>query len=81
MPNRPGPRAASHYKQVRLQFTEERGGRVSCALYVKPLGMEWSEHQCLRRWTSTVAEPLETFEDVLSLLVRLLDQDLLPGIG
>lgn len=81
MPNRPRPRAVSRYKQVRLQFTEEAGGRVSVALYVKPLNAEWTEHNCLRRWTSQVSEPLETFEDVLSLLVRLLDEDLLPGIG
>lgn len=81
MPQRRAPRAASNYKQVRLQFTEERGGRVSVSLYVKPLGHEWSEHQCLRRWSTQVAEPLDTFEDVLSLLVRLLDEDLLPGIG
>lgn len=81
MPNRTAPRAASRYKQVRLQFTEESGGRVSCSLYVKPLGHEWSEHQCLRRWSARVNEPLETFEDVLSLMVRLLDEDLLPGIG
>lgn len=81
MSPKPTARAASRYKQVRLQFTEEARGRVSVSLYVKPLNAEWNERQCLRRWTSQVSEPLETFEDVLSLLVRLLDEDLLPGIG
>jgi len=81
MASRVPPRAASRYKQVRLQFTEEAGGRVSVSLYVKPLNQEWSEHQCLRRWSRRVDGPLETFEDALSLLVSLLEEDLLPGIG
>lgn len=82
MPDRPArPRAASRYKQVRLQLTEEAGGRVSVSLYVKPLHAEWTQQNCVRRWSARVSEPLDTFEDVLSLLIRLLDEDLLPGIG
>ena len=81
MAGRVPPRAASRYKQVRLQCTEEAGGRVSVSLYVKPLNAEWTQQHCMQRWTTQVSEPLETFEDVLSLMVRLLDEDLLPGIG
>lgn len=81
MSRQPAAKAASRYKQVRLQLTEEARGRVSVSLYVKPLNAEWTQQQCLRRWSTTVTEPLTTFEDVLSLLVRLLDEDLLPGIG
>lgn len=75
------PRAASRYKQVRLQFTEEAGGRVSASLYVKPLGSEWSEHHVQRRWSRVLSGPLDTFEDVMSLMVTMLEEDLLPGIG
>ena len=81
MASRVPPRAASRYKQVRLQFTEEAGGRVSVSLYVKPLNTEWSEHQCLRRWSRTVSGPIETLEDALGLLILLLEEDTLPGIG
>lgn len=78
MPNSRKPRAASRYKQVRLQLTEEAGGRVSASLYVKPLNSEWTEHGCVRRWNRTVPGPLETFEDVLSVMVQMLEEDLLP---
>jgi hypothetical protein len=81
MASRVPPRAASRYKQLRLQFTEEAGGRISVSLYVKPLNTEWSEHHCLQRWSRTVDGPLETLEDAISLLIALLEEDLLPGIG
>lgn len=75
------PRAASRYKQVRLQFTEEAGGRVNASLYVKPLNAEWTQQHCLRRWQRRLSAPLDTFEDVVSLMVDMLEDDLLPGIG
>lgn len=81
MPNRPKPRAASRYKQVRLQFTEEAGGRVSASLYVKPLGAEWDQRQVVRRWSRVLSGPLETFEDVVGLMIAMLEEDALPGIG
>lgn len=81
MASRVPPRAASRYKQVRLQFTEEAGGRVSASMYVKPLNAEWSQHHVVKRWTRQISGPLETFEDVLGLMVLLLEEDMLPGIG
>lgn len=81
MTDRRAPRAASRYKQVRLQFTEEAGGRVSASLYVKPLNVEWTQHHVVRRWQRQLDRPLETFEDVMTLMLAMLDEDLLPGIG
>lgn len=81
MAGRVPPRAASRYKQVRLQFTEEAGGRVSASLYVKPLNAEWTQQHVVRRWQRQLDGPLETFEDVMGLMVSMLDEDLLPGIG
>lgn len=82
MPSRPSsPRAASRYKQLRLQLTEEAGGRVSVSLYVKPLNTEWTERHCLLRRTVTGQRPIETLEDALSVCVGLLEEDMLPGIG
>ena len=81
MASRVPPRAASRYKQVRLQFTEEAGGRLSVSLYVKPLNQEWTEHNCIMRWSRMHEAPLETLEDALSVLVSLLEEDMLPGIG
>lgn len=76
-----GPKAASNYKQLRLQMTEEAGGRVSVSLYVKPLNAAWTEHHCLQRWTVRRLEPIHTLEDALSVCVALLESDMLPGIG
>lgn len=81
MASRVPPKAASRYKQVRLQFTEEAGGRVSASLYVKPLNAEWTQQHCVQRWQRTLSRPLDTFEDVMSLMVDLLEEDMLPGIG
>lgn len=81
MSDRRKPRAASRYKQVRLQFTEEAGGRVSASLYVKPLNAEWTQQHVLRRWNRRLDGPLETFEDVVGLMILMLEEDTLPGIG
>lgn len=81
MASRVPPKAASRYKQVRLQFTEEAGGRVSASLYVKPLNAEWTQQHCIQRWQRRLSRPLDTFEDVMSLMVDLLEEDMLPGIG
>lgn len=81
MPKPVQPRAASNYKQVRLQFTEEAGGRVSATLYVKPLNVDWTERHVVRRWNRRLNAPLATFEDVLGLMILMLEEDTLPGIG
>lgn len=81
MPKQPTTRAASRYKQLRLQMTEEAGGRISVSLYVKPLNVEWSQRHVISRWTVQRHEPIETLEDALSVCVALLEADMLPGIG
>lgn len=79
--SRNSPKAASRYKQVRLTFTEQAGGHLSVSLYVKPLNVAWSEHQCVSRWTSQTTEPIETLEDAIGVLIGLLSEHTLPGIG
>ena len=81
MASRVPPRAASRYKQVRLQFTEEAGGLVSASLYVKPLNTEWTEHNCIWRRSARREGTLDTFEDVVHFLIVLLEEECLPGIG
>lgn len=71
----------SRYKQLRLQLTEEAGGRISVSLYVKPLDAAWTEQHCLQRWAVQRSEPIHTLEDALSVCVALLEEDMLPGIG
>lgn len=74
-------RAASRYKQLRLQMTEEAGGRVSVSLYVKPVNVDWTQRHCVQRWVVKQHEPIETLEDAISVCVALLESDMLPGIG
>lgn len=74
-------RAASNYKQLRLQMTEEAGGRVSVSLYVKPVNVDWTQRHCVQRWVVKQHEPIETLEDAISVCVALLESDMLPGIG
>lgn len=81
MGGRPQARAASNYKQLRLQMTEEAGGRCSVSLYVKPINVEWSQHHVVARWVVKRHEPIQTLEDALSVCVALLESDMLPGIG
>lgn len=81
MASRVPPKAASRYKQLRLQMTEEAGGRISVSLYVKPLNVEWTQQHCMSRWVVKRHEPIETLEDALSVCVALLESDMLPGIG
>lgn len=77
-------RATSRYRQVRVQFTEEASGRCSWSLYVKPLGSEWSQQQCLARGVYEGAGRLASLDDVLrtceDILAHLRRAEV-PGIG
>lgn len=72
-------RAASRYRQARLTFTMEAGGRCAYSLYVKPLNAAWDEHQCLIRDSVRVERAPESLEDVIRVLLIVLGEQLLPG--
>lgn len=81
-PNRDQPaKARSNYRQVRLTFTAEIGGMLSYSIYAKPLNAQWNEHHVLVRDHLSNCPMPETTEDVFRILIRILDDNLLPGIG
>lgn len=68
----------SRYRQVRLTFTQEVTGRTSYALYAKGLNQAWNEHQCLLRSYTVVPGPLLTLEDVITAVVSILEEQMMP---
>lgn len=77
---RPRRGAMSQYRQVRLTYTEELGGRISYSVYVKPLGAAWTEQQCVLRDTVRATAPCTSLEDVYSRLAQIVNEQRLPGI-
>nr|CRY97285.1 hypothetical protein [uncultured prokaryote] len=71
--------AQSRYRQVRLTFTQEQGGRCSYSIYAKGLNATWSEHQCLVRDSVVFPSPLLSTEDVCHALITMLRDQFLPG--
>lgn len=72
---------SSQYRQLRLTATHELNGRFSYSIYAKALNKEWNEHQCLARGVvEGTLRPLATTEDVISALIVILEEYLLPGI-
>lgn len=71
-------RAVSNYRQVRLTYTEETKGRVNYSIYVKGLGQNWDEHQCVVRDSIRFAEPATSVEDVFRKLEVILAEQRLP---
>lgn len=71
-------RARSNYKQVRLTFTEERGGNFTCRIMAKPLNEDWNMSQTIfaERFQSDM--PLGSLQDVMRFLVAYLSQEPLP---
>lgn len=61
-------RMANGYRQVRLTYTEEVSGRISYAVYVKPLGKAWTESQCVIRDTLHAREQAGSMDDVFERL-------------
>lgn len=76
--DQPKPRALSRYRQVRLTFTQEIGGRCSYSIYAKGLQDGWNEHQVLVRDVVTINAPLNSTEDVVAALIIVLEEQLLP---
>lgn len=77
---RPRVGALSQYRQVRLTYTEEVGGRLSYSIYAKPLNEDWRQQHCLVRDAVRVGEPCTSIEDVFARLEVILREQRLPGI-
>lgn len=74
-------KARSNYRQVRLTFTAEIGGVLSYSIYAKPLNARWDEHHVLVRDHVRDVPVPESIEDVIRALIRILEDQTLPGIG
>lgn len=72
--------ALSLYRQVRVTFTQEVSGRLSCSIYAKGLNHDWTERTCLARWQVEYDEPLQSTDDVIGALIHTLREQTLPGI-
>lgn len=68
----------SRYRQVRLTYTEEAGGRLSYSIYVKGLNVPWNEKQCVVRDSLQNEGPAESIEDVFVRLERICREQQLP---
>lgn len=73
--------AKSNYRQVRLTFTQEIGGRCSYSIHAKALNDDWKQQHCLVRDSVDLKYPVLSVEDVYSALLDILREQLLPGIG
>lgn len=71
--------AQSRYRQIRLQITQEVGGRCSYSLYAKPMNKEWREQDCLVRDSLHYDYPIVTAEDAIRATIECLKEQLLPG--
>lgn len=67
-----------NYRQLRLTCTLEGNGRMAYSIYAKPLNKPWHEHQVLVRDSIRYLEPPESTEDVITLLIAVLREQLLP---
>ena len=76
----PPTRAKSRYKQFRLTYTEEVGGKVSVSVYAKPLNAAWSEQQCMLRFSEEVGQHVNSLEEVAARLIVLLE-DAFPSLS
>nr|CRY96737.1 hypothetical protein [uncultured prokaryote] len=78
MATHPKTSARSLYRQVRLTATQEDSGRTSYSVYAKGLGQQWNERQCILRSSVQVPGRLDTTEDVIWMLLRVLEDEVLP---
>lgn len=76
------PVALSRYRQLRVTVTQEANGNCSFSVYGKRLNADWRQTDCLVRGVyMTPPRPLLSTEDVVALMVDLLREEMLPGIG
>lgn len=74
----PKPKARSLYRQVRLTFTQEVGGRLSYSIGAKGLNDQWDQHTVLIRDSVVYPGPLDSTEDVVAALMSILAEQFLP---
>lgn len=68
------PRATStNYRQVRVTFTEERGGRLSFRVMVKPLQAEWNMRHTVHTGAVRRSDPPATLHAALRLMAQELE--------
>lgn len=80
--NGSSPVALSRYRQLRVTLTQEASGRVSYSVYAKRLNADWREQDCLLRDSlDAPPRPLLSTEDVVALLIDVLREQMLPGVG
>lgn len=71
----------SRYKQLRLVVTQELNGLVTYRLHGKEYQDEWDERQLLLHGTIVHHEVLDTLEDGISLIMGILQSQMLPRDG
>lgn len=81
MSTHPKTSAKGRYRQFRVTATQEANGRVSFSAYAKPMGAEWHERQCILRSSTQYGVALNTTEDVLYALIRVIEEQLLDLQG
>ena len=68
----------SRYKQLRLTITQELSGLVTYRLHGKEYQEEWEERHLLLHGTIVHHEVLDTLEDGISLIMGILQSQMLP---
>nr|CRY96607.1 hypothetical protein [uncultured prokaryote] len=73
--------AKSNYRQLRVTLTHELNGTASYRVYAKRLNDGWKEQHCIASGSVVHRQPVTSTEDAVALLIDLLRQEMLPGIG
>lgn len=73
--------AQSRYRQLRCTLTHETNGTLSYRVYAKPLNAGWSEQHLIAQGRAQSVRPILSTEDAIGVLVDLLKQEMLPGLG
>lgn len=71
-------RARSNYRQLRLTITQETSGLTTYRLHGKDYEDDWDTRTLLLHGTIVHHETIDTLEDGISLLMGVLQAQLLP---
>lgn len=73
------PRARSIYRQVRFTVTEERGGRITARVMVKPVDADWTMKDVVWHGSISADEPTTHWSELLRVAAEdVLAQRLFP---
>lgn len=73
--------ALSRYRQLKVSLTHETSGQISYRVHAKGLTDSWSEHTLIAQGRADEVLPINSTEDAINVLIDLLKENLLPGIG